>query len=52
MKDFFKIIGAVVSLINNLVKASKKAKDEKEKQDLLRAIRDGDIDSINRTLNK
>lgn len=52
MKEFFKVVGALISFINNIAKASKRAKNEKEKQELLRAIRDGDINTINRILNQ
>lgn len=46
----FKDVFSIVSLIPKIYKQVKGIKDEKAKQDFLKALRDGDIDKLNRDL--
>ena len=52
MKDLLKIIAQLIPLITGIIKTSKRAKNEKDKQAFIKALRDGDVDKLNAAINK
>lgn len=52
MKDFIKILLAVIPLIKELMNGIKKAKDEKQKQKVLKIINDELVDDFNKLIRK
>ncbi len=52
MKDTLKIIAALIPLGKSIFKSIKKAKDEKEKQKILEALRTSNIVDLNKLLSK
>jgi len=52
MKDALKIIVQLIPLIKGIIKSSKKAKNVKDKNEFIKALRDGDVDKLNSAIGK
>lgn len=52
MKDFLKVLVAVIPLVKQLLKGIRKAKDEKDKQRVLKIINGELVDDFNKLIRK
>jgi len=46
MKDFIKLTLAIIPILRDLYKSLKRAKNEREKQAVIKALRDRDLDRL------
>ena len=50
MKDVLKVILALLPLVKDLIRSVRKTKDKNEKQEIIKTLRDRDLDKLRRLI--